>query len=138
MLRAHHPIIKSISTGVYWFAFGSSFWCKCCSRNWPSVVLTKIIHRAEEQYPQNSIRRQCNTERTHLFKCCVQRPVRGGHQFGNESVFPKCHCYNPCLSFQQLKHSCIGNITKKTNRSTFSSWPGYLFHVGPCGTIFLQ
>ncbi|EFR04807.1 hypothetical protein MGYG_07814 [Nannizzia gypsea CBS 118893] len=26
VLRAHHPIIKSISTGVYWFAFGSSFW----------------------------------------------------------------------------------------------------------------
>ncbi|KAM5487458.1 hypothetical protein MaudMau93_004543 [Microsporum audouinii] len=26
VLQGRHPIIKSISTGVYWFAFGSSFW----------------------------------------------------------------------------------------------------------------
>ncbi|KAK2882500.1 hypothetical protein FQN49_000299 [Arthroderma sp. PD_2] len=26
VLKAYHPVIKSISTGVYWFAFGSSFW----------------------------------------------------------------------------------------------------------------
>ena len=44
--QATHPVIKSLSTGIHWFAFGTSYWGEVayyvCSRKYANILILAL------------------------------------------------------------------------------------------------